>query len=79
MIFEIILKIWRSKSGKSNKMIISRAPERFQKGEFDTMLPSMSPKAPIPPQGLKNDLNSEFQEVRGESYKGDNPINRAPH
>jgi hypothetical protein len=35
MIFEIISKTWKPTTGKSGKMVISWAPERFQKLEFD--------------------------------------------
>ena len=35
MILEIISKIWKPKTNKSNKIVISWAPERVQKGEFD--------------------------------------------
>ena len=36
------------------KVVTTRAAERFQKMEFDTMLPSMSPKAPIHPKDVQD-------------------------
>ena len=67
MIFEIILKISRPNPVNlslgtkwSLNMAISRATKRFQNWEFDTRLPSMSPKGLVHPKGARIYLFYEF-------------------
>ena len=60
-------------------MVIIRAPEGFQRRVFDTMLLSMSPKAPIHSKGGTNNQNRKFWGVSGNSDRGDNPISRVPY
>ena len=57
-----ILGIW--KPTWDPKIVISQPPERFQKWEFATMLPSMSPKGLVHPKGGQLYLFMSFKGSR---------------